>query len=179
MAERALEIYRDRHRSSMMTRAGDAFRTITRGRFSDLTTTPGKDGDVLVGIQSAGGSLIATEMSKGTRFQLYMALRIAGYHEFAGHHETLPFVADDIMETFDDDRSAEAFQLLSGMSEKGQVIYLTHHAHMRDIARKVCGKGIQVHELPALTIGASEEVVHRGVIQRLVWSDNDRSAAGI
>jgi len=40
----------------------------------------------------------------------------------------LPFVADDIMETFDDDRSAEVFQLLSGIAEKGQVIYLTHHA---------------------------------------------------
>ncbi len=139
-----------------MTRAGDAFRTITRNRFSDLTTTPGKDGEVLVGIQSTGGSLIASEMSKGTRFQLYLALRIAGYHEFAEHHETVPFVADDIMETFDDDRSAEAFQLLSSMAEKGQVIYLTHHAHMRDIARKVCGKGVQVHDLPALAIGTLE-----------------------
>ncbi len=74
----------------------------------------------------------------------------------------VPFVADDIMETFDDDRSAEAFQLLSGIAEKGQVIYLTHHAHMRDIARKVCGKGVHVHELPAFTIGAPEEVVTEG-----------------
>jgi uncharacterized protein YhaN len=160
--ERALQIYRDRHRSSMMTRASDAFRTITRDRFSDLATTPGKDGEVLVGVQSTGGSLIASEMSRGTRFQLYLALRIAGYHEFAEHHETLPFVADDIMETFDDDRSAETFQLLSGIAEKGQVIYLTHHVHLCDIAREVCGRGVQVHELPALTIGtlvAPEEIL--------------------
>ena len=149
-AERALEIYRDRHRSTMMTRAGDALRTMTRGRFAELTTAPAKDGDILVGIRSNGGSLIAPEMSKGTRYQLYLALRIAGYYEFAEHHETLPFVADDIMETFDDDRSAEAFELLSGIAEKGQVIYLTHHAHMRDIARKVCGDRVQVHELPEL-----------------------------
>ena len=155
-AERALEIYRDRHRSSMMARAGEAFRTMTRGRFSDLTTTPGKDGDVLVGVQSHGGSLIASNMSKGTRYQLYLALRIAGYHEFAERHETLPFIADDIMETFDDDRSAEAFQLLSGIAEKGQVIYLTHHAHMRDIALNICGDKVQVHELPA-PVGESSE----------------------
>ena len=154
-AERALQIYRDRHRSSMMARASEAFRTITRGRFSDLATTPGTDGEVLVGIQSTGGSLIASEMSKGTRFQLYLALRIAGYHEFSEHHETLPFIADDIMETFDDDRSQEGFQLLSGIAEKGQVIYLTHHAHMRDIARRVCGKRVQVHELPALPMSAN------------------------
>ena len=67
-------------------------------------------------------------MSKGTRYQLYLALHIAGYHEFAERHETLPFVADGIMETFDDDRSAEASQLLCGIAEKGQVIYLTHDA---------------------------------------------------
>ena len=155
-AERALEIYRDRHRSSMMTQAGQAFSTITRNRFSDLTTVPGKNGEILVGMQSTGGSLIAPDMSKGTRFQLYLALRIAGYHEFAKHHETLPFVADDIMETFDDDRSSETFDLLSGMAEKGQVIYLTHHAHLCDIARKICGDGVQVHELPALPIPTPE-----------------------
>ena len=162
-AERAIEMYRDHHRSSMMTRAGDGFRTMTRGRFSDLTTTPGKDGDVLVGVRSHGGSLIASEMSKGTRYQLYLALRIAGYHEFAERHETLPFVADDIMETFDDDRSAEAFQLLSGIAEKGQVIYLTHHAHMRDIALKVCGDKVRVHELPAPMGTASAEETLAGL----------------
>ena len=161
-AERALEIYRDRHRSSMMTRAGEAFRTMTRGAFSDLKTTPGRDGDVLVGIQSNGRSLIASAMSNGARYQLYLALRIAGYHEFAAHHETLPFVADDIMEAFDDDRSAEAFQLLSGIAEKGQVIYLTHHPHMRDIARKVCGERVQVHELPAPMSTTSEQVIPAG-----------------
>ncbi len=161
-AERALQIYRDRHRSSMMTRAGEAFRTITQDRFSNLTTTPGKDGEVLVGIQSTGGSLIASKMSKGTRFQLYLALRIAGYYEFAEHHETLPFVADDIMESFDDDRSTEAFQLLSGIAQKGQVIYLTHHPHMRDIARKVCGKAVRLHELPAPMIGAAADVAAEG-----------------
>ena len=63
------------------------------------------------------------------------------------------------METFDDDRSAEAFQLLSGIAEKGQVIYLTHHAHMRDIALKVCGDKVQVHELPAPMGAPSEQFV--------------------
>ena len=61
------------------------------------------------------------------------------------------------METFDDDRAAEAFQLLSGIAGKGQVIYLTHHAHMRDIALKVCGDKVRVHELPAPTGTASVE----------------------
>lgn len=148
-AERALQIYRDRHRSEMMTQAAEAFYRITQGRFSKLTTVPNKTGEVLVGIRANGASLLASEMSKGTRFQLYLALRIAGYHEYAQHHEALPFLADDIMETFDDARSAECFRLFAAMAEKGQVIYLTHHAHLRDLAKEVCGESLQLYELPA------------------------------
>ena len=131
-----------------MTRASHAFQLITGGRFEGLTTTPGNDGDILVGMPSTGGSQIATAMSKGTRFQLYLALRMAGFLEFVEQHEPLPFIADDIMETFDDDRSRETFQLLGELAQTGQVIYLTHHAHLCEIARDVCGDSVSLHELP-------------------------------
>jgi uncharacterized protein YhaN len=58
----------------------------------------------------------------------------------------VPFVADDIMEPFDDDRSEEAFGLLAKMAELGQVIYLTHHQHLCAIAQKVC-PNVRVHRL--------------------------------
>jgi len=50
----------------------------------------------------------------------------------------VPFIADDTMETFDDFRADETFRLFAGMAQHGQVIYLTHHRHLIDIARKVC-----------------------------------------
>lgn len=146
-AEAGLRAYRDAHRSSMMERASEAFRTISRGAYSSLGTQPGREGDVLVGIAAGGGSKLAQDMSKGTRFQLYLALRVAGYHEFARARPPVPFIADDIMETFDDLRAEEAFRLFAGMAEVGQVIYLTHHRHLCDIAREVC-PGVRVHELP-------------------------------
>jgi len=145
VAENALRAYRDKHRSSMMERAASAFATITAGAFTGLTTVPDKSSEVLVGLRDDGSSMMATGMSKGTRFQLYLALRIAGYAEFAQHRMAFPFFADDIMETFDDDRSAETFQLLAAMP--GQVIYLTHHRHLCDIARAVTGEKVTVHDL--------------------------------
>lgn len=148
MAENALRIYRDRHRNSMMNRAAEAFAGITAGAFSGLTTVPGKTSEILLGVRSDGSSIIASEMSKGTRFQLYLALRIAGYAEFADHRMAFPFFADDIMETFDDDRSAETFHLLSGMATRGQVIYLTHHRHLCEIAEARSQGGVTLHELP-------------------------------
>ncbi len=146
-AEQALRAYRDKHRSSMMSRASDAFRIISRGAYSGLAAQPSDKGDVLVAL-GAGGSKEASQLSKGTRFQLYLALRVAGYYEYCRSREPVPFVADDIMETFDDFRAEEAFRLFAGMAEVGQVIYLTHHRHLCDIARTVC-PDVGIIELPA------------------------------
>lgn len=147
-AEAALRAYRDRHRSAMMGRASEAFRDISRGAYTGLATQPDKDAEVLLGVSADGSTKLAADMSKGTRFQLYLALRIAGYHEFAATRRAVPFVADDIMETFDDVRAEETFRLFAGMAKVGQVIYLTHHRHLVEVARAAC-PGVAVHDLSA------------------------------
>jgi len=146
-AERALRVYREKHCSSMLSNASEAFATISRGAYSKLTTKPEGTGETLVGLVATGGSRTAEEMSKGTRFQLYLALRVAGYQEYANSREPpmgVPFIADDIMETYDDFRAEEAFRVLSQMAEVGQVIYLTHHEHLCGIARKIC-PDVRIH----------------------------------
>ncbi|MBX9909280.1 MAG: AAA family ATPase [Beijerinckiaceae bacterium] len=147
-AEQALRAYRDRHRSSMMARASQAFATISRGAYAGLAAQPEKDGEILIALAAGGGSKEAAELSKGTRFQLYLALRVAGYYEFVASRQPVPFIADDIMETFDDFRAEEAFRLFGEMAQVGQVIYLTHHPHLCEIARRVC-PGTMVHQLTA------------------------------
>jgi uncharacterized protein YhaN len=142
----ALRRYRDTHRSGMLERASEAFRTMSRDRYSGLAAQPDGTREVLVAMAADGGSKQADQLSEGARAQLYLALRIAGYHEFARNNGPVPFVADDIMESFDDDRAAEAFGLLAKMSETGQVIYLTHHAHLCEIAKKACPSA-QIHDL--------------------------------
>ncbi|NCO86211.1 MAG: AAA family ATPase [Rhodobacterales bacterium] len=138
VVEQGLRAYRDSHRSAMLARASEAFRILSRNAYSGLAAQPDGPREVLVALAAGGGAKLAPDLSKGTRFQLYLALRIAGYHELAASRRPVPFIADDIMETFDDDRSAEAFTLLAEMSHKGQVIYFTHHHHLCDIARRVC-----------------------------------------
>lgn len=136
--DHALRRYRDTHRSGMLNRASDAFRAMTGGRYSGLDAQPEDGREVLVAVAIDGGSKRAAQLSDGTRGQLYLALRIAGYHEFVHSNGPVPFVADDIMESFDDDRTAEAMRLMAETAQAGQVIYLTHHAHVCDIARAVC-----------------------------------------
>ena len=146
-AERALDAWRDAHRSSMMEHASRAFHIVSRGAYERLEAQLGDKREVLVGVPAAGGAKLATELSKGTRFQLYLALRVAGYREFAERHGPVPFVADDILETFDDFRAEEAFRLFADMAGYGQVVYLSHHRHLCEIAREVC-PSVRVHELP-------------------------------
>lgn len=145
-AGNALRAYRERHRSAMMARASDAFVLITRGQYSGLATQPVKGGEVLIALQRDGQSKVADALSKGARFQLYLALRLAGYYEFAQFRPSVPFIADDIMETFDHVRSEEVFRLFGEMASAGQVIYLTHHQHLCEIAKTVV-PGVTIHEL--------------------------------
>ena len=146
-ADRALQTYRDKHRSTMMERASEAFRTISRGAYSRLESQLTDKGEVLLGISPGGDAKIALQMSKGARFQLYLALRVAGYLEFVDQHGPVPFIADDILETSDDFRAREAFRVFADMAKVGQVIYLGHHQHLCDIAADVC-PGVRLHELP-------------------------------
>ncbi len=145
-ADEALRLYRDRHRGAMMERASKAFSEISRGAYRGLTALPNGQSETLIALGADGGSKTAEQLSKGARFQLYLALRVAGYHELAKSRPPAPFVADDIMETFDHFRAEEALKLFAGMGRVGQVIYLTHHLHLAEIAQRVCPEA-RVHEL--------------------------------
>lgn len=151
LSNRALDRYRDRHRSAMLTDAAAAFADLTDGAYPSLAAQPTERGDVLIARRASDGhSLRADEasMSKGTRFQLYLALRLAGYRQMAADGTILPFLCDDVFETFDEDRTAAACRLMHRIGTIGQALYFTHHAHVAEIARAECGvDGVAVHRL--------------------------------
>ncbi len=137
-AEAAVRLYRERHRSTMMATASSIFRALTRGAYDGLVAQGAANGEVLVGLAAGGGSRLAREMSTATRNQLYLALRMAGYAEYAKSRPPPPFVLDDVLETFDDGRAEAALRQLAATASIGQVVYLTHHRHLCDIVRRVC-----------------------------------------
>ncbi|MEM7498459.1 MAG: AAA family ATPase [Pseudomonadota bacterium] len=157
-AERALALYRKRHRGEMLAESAAAFRTMTLGSFDDLATQPdGKGGERLIALRAdpagdfdGGGpaSIEVSGLTTGTRAQLYLALRVAAYRRFCEVAEPLPFVADDILETFDDDRASAAFRLMAEMGAAGQVLYFTHHRHLCALAEEALGNSVQVHRMP-------------------------------
>jgi uncharacterized protein YhaN len=147
LASKSIRRYRDSHRSGMMTATERCFASLTQGAYPSLITQVDKDAEVLLAVDSTGASKRAAEMSKGTRFQLYLALRAAAHEQLVAQGTQLPFFCDDIFETFDEDRTSAACRVMETIGSRGQAIYLTHHRHVVDIAMKVCDTPPIIHEI--------------------------------
>jgi len=148
-ANEAIRRYRDTHRSAMMSATQDSFATLTQGRYPRLVAQPDKDKEILLAIDASGATKRAADMSKGTRFQLYLALRAAAHAQMVAQGTRLPFFCDDVFETFDENRTSAACRIMEEIGRNGQAIYLTHHRHVVEIAQKVCATPPKVHSLPA------------------------------
>jgi uncharacterized protein YhaN len=62
----------------------------------------------------------------------------------------LPFVVDDVLVQFDDQRSAAALRILGQLSDRTQVLFFTHHDHLIAIAeRETPPEKLFLHRLEA------------------------------
>ena len=76
------------------------------------------------------------------------ALRLATLERHAQTAEPLPLVLDDVLASFDEERTAAALSVLADVAQTTQVLLFTHHAHLVEQAKSVLGKAqLRVHEL--------------------------------
>ncbi|SEM61329.1 Uncharacterized protein YhaN [Loktanella fryxellensis] len=149
IARGALRRFRRDRRGTLLQASEAAFTAMTGGEWSGLDTQQMGRTERLIGVRGGHGAHVAVDaMSTGTRGQLYLALRIAGHADFIARNGPLPFVTDDIHETFDDDRAQAAIRLAGEMGQRGQVILFTHHRHLVDLARDAIA-GLRVIDIPA------------------------------
>ena len=133
---RGIEHYREQNQGPILARAGELFAVLTGGSFTRLQIDDDGDGHLVVKGVRPGGRLVGVEgMSDGTHDQLYLALRLASLESWLESHEAVPFIVDDILLNFDDDRSIAALAALAELSRKTQVLFFTHHHHLVELAR--------------------------------------------
>lgn len=138
-----IERYRSQHQGPILKRASEIFATITLGSFSGLKAGyDSEDRPVLIGVRPSGNEIGVEGMSEGTSDQLYLSLRLSSIERQIGGGETLPFIVDDILVNFDDDRSRATLKILTELSLKTQIIFFTHHQHLVQLAEKVIAPGI-------------------------------------
>ncbi len=124
----AMERLRDQRKDPLIRRAGELFAASTGGAFAGVDTdVDGAGTPIVVGRRSSGEEVPVTQMSDGVRDQLYLAFRIASIEHYARAAEPLPFIADDLLVHFDDERGAAALGLLAELGQTTQVLLFTHH----------------------------------------------------
>lgn len=146
------ERYRKKHQGPVLKRASELFARLTCGSFQRLQNDGDEDGRPhLVGVRRHEGieeTVDVKGMSDGTADQLYLALRIASLEDWLEHHPPVPFILDDILINFDDQRAVAALQVLAELSQRTQVIFFTHHQHLVELAESNLSESVCfTHEL--------------------------------
>ncbi|ACK51198.1 conserved hypothetical protein [Methylocella silvestris BL2] len=138
----AMDKMRDQQKDPLIARAGALFSAATRGAFSGVGTDMNAAGQpIVVGRRAGGAEIPVALMSDGARDQLYLAFRIASVERYADAAEPLPFIADDLLVHFDDERSAATLELLAGLAETTQVLLFTHHRSVSNAAADLARRG--------------------------------------
>jgi uncharacterized protein YhaN len=133
-----IERFRREHSDPILNRTSTYFNNLTCGAFIAVETDFNEDDQpVLVGLRNNGERLHVEDMSTGTRDQLYLALRLASLEPILETAEPMPFVVDDILIQFDDERALATLSTLADFSAKTQVILFTHHGRDVEQARQL------------------------------------------
>jgi uncharacterized protein YhaN len=141
----ALEHHRATRRDPLMTRAGEAFATLTGGAFSGLDQSFYDDDEAkLEACRPNGERVPVAHLSEGARDQLYLALRLAYTEDYAARAEAPPFIGDDIFASFDDFRTGNGLEALAGMGDRIQPILFTHHLHVIEQAKGRLGDAADI-----------------------------------
>ncbi|HEY9867636.1 MAG TPA: AAA family ATPase [Candidatus Obscuribacterales bacterium] len=150
LLRRAVDRYREKNQNPVLRRASEIFARLTGGSFAELKPeVDERDRAVLLGVRGDSREEVSLEgMSEGTRDQLYLALRLASVEHILKRQEPIPFIVDDVLVNFDDQRAVAALMALAELSRATQVIMFTHHAHIVELARgSLPASDLFVHEL--------------------------------
>ncbi|BBF93989.1 hypothetical protein BLTE_26740 [Blastochloris tepida] len=142
----AMDRYRAQHQSPIVERASRLFGMLTCGRWNGIGIDYDQDPPHLATLRD--GRLHAVDaLSEGTADQLFLALRIAAIEEHARRAAPLPFIADDILVSFDEARTESGLQALAELGALTQVIVFTHHEHVATSAERVLADAASIIRL--------------------------------
>ncbi len=137
----AIDKVRAEQQDPLILRAGALFQAMTRNAYDGVGADIDHRGDPIVVGRRGARVVSVTEMSDGTRDQLFLAFRLAALESYCMMAEPLPFIADDILVHFDDPRSAATLTVLADFAATTQVLLFTHHQSVKAAAEALALKG--------------------------------------
>jgi uncharacterized protein YhaN len=149
MLKQQIEDYRKKNQAPVLVRAGEFFSRLTLGSYASLRDELDERGKpVLLAVRPDDVEVAVDGMSDGTRDQLYLSLRLATLEQHLSVGESMPFVVDDILISFDDKRTKACLSVLAELALSTQVLLFTHHRRVLELAAGLDLKEeIRTHEL--------------------------------
>jgi len=124
----------------LLERSGEVFKQMTRDAFDGLAAEfNDADIPVIVGRRVNGSNVPVDGMSDGSRDQLYLALRLAAMERYLEDHEPMPLILDDLLITFDNERTKAIIPQLVNLAKRTQVFLFTHHEHLVELCQETVG----------------------------------------
>ncbi len=124
--------------------ASEFFQRMTGGRYTRIWTPLAED--VLLVDDSQGNSLPIEVLSRGTREQVFLSLRLALVSGYARRGVRMPMVLDDVLVNFDVERTVAAAEVLVDFARSGhQILIFTCHDH---IVRVFQDLDVELRDLP-------------------------------
>ena len=124
----------ERERQPGVVRHAQKFFTeITDGRYRQVYAPLGEQ--TITVTDSDGQTKQPSELSRGTREQLFLSLRFGLIRELGERTEPLPVVVDEILVNFDPDRALRAAAAFTELSRTNQVLVFTCHPTVVELFR--------------------------------------------
>lgn len=134
--QKTKQSYMSKHLDTVLKQATEHFTKITDQRYIAIHA------DLLISklsvIDSTNTHYTAKELSKGTRDQLYVAIRLA-MSQHIQESTPYPFIFDDSFVHFDKNRTERMIQLIVDVAQKQQVIIFTCKEEIQEIIGTYAG----------------------------------------
>ena len=137
LLERTRQKFEVERQPRVVQHAQDFFSRITGQRYTRLFVPIGERNVTVM--DNASASRQPQQLSRGTREQLYLALRFGLVREFGEHAERLPVVVDEVLVNFDPERARLAAESFVELSETNQVLVFTCHPGIAELFAEVAG----------------------------------------
>ena len=147
---KARNTYEEERQPDVVRRAAAYFQALTGGRYTKLHVTVGEQ--KITVLDESGRWKTPEQLSRGTREQLYLALRFGLIQSMGTETERLPVIVDEVLVNFDLERARRAATAFVELSRTNQVLVLTCHQWMVDLFAEAAPNAavVDLSALPAV-----------------------------
>ncbi len=132
--------YEQEKQPAVLRHAGRIFQQITDGRYTHVLAPIDQNTIRVRGADDRWWE--PTALSRGTREQLFLAIRFAYLVELAATQEALPVIMDDILVNFDDHRAAQCVDAVSEISQSHQILLMACRKETVEMFRTAMGTNV-------------------------------------